>query len=160
LRRAEVEGLLAAIEASAFAQTMRRSVWLYPAANVVHVLGLMIFFAAVAAMDVRAIRGRRIADVRSFVQRVRPVAITLLVAQVITGVMLFLPEATHIAHNVAFQVKLGAIGLALLNVMAFEGVLGRASGAAAVPVAVKLVAVASLVLWLTVAALGRLIAYF
>lgn len=139
---------------------MRSSVWLYPVANVVHVLGVMIFFAAVAAMDVKAIRATHLADVRAFVRRVRPVAVGVLLAQVATGIMLFLPEATHIAQNGAFQLKLAIIPIGLLNVLAFEAMISRAAPEGAPPVSIKLVAVASLALWLTVAALGRLIAYF
>ncbi len=155
-----MEGALAAVEASVLAQTIRRSVWLYPLANVLHVLGVMGFFAVVAAMDVKAVRGRQTADVRAFIIRMRPLAIALLVAQIVTGVMLFLPEASHIAHNIAFQVKLAAILLALLNVVAFETAFRRTSLLAAPTAIVKFAAVASLVLWLAVAALGRLIAYF
>ena len=158
--RPGVEGALAAIEASAFAQTIRRSIWLYPVANVLHVLGVMSFFAAVAAMDVKAVRGSSTAAVRAFITRIRPLAITLLVVQSMTGIMLFLPEASHIAHNPAFQAKLATILLALLNVLALEIALGRASLVAAPPVAIRLAAVTSLALWLAVAAFGRLIAYF
>ena len=155
-----MEGVLAAIEASALAQTMRRSVWLYPVANVLHVLGIMTFFAAVAAMDVMAVRGSSTAGVRAFIIRIRPIAMTLLVVQAMTGIMLFLPEARHIAHNAAFQAKLAAILLALLNILALEVALGHTLPVAAPPLAVRLAAVASLALWLAVAALGRLIAYF
>lgn len=153
-----MEGVLAAIEASAIAQTMRRFVWLYPIANVLHVLGVMTFFAAVAAMDVKAIRAVSMAEARAFITRVRPVAITLLAVQTMTGVMLFLPEASHIAHNAAFQAKLATILLALFNVLVLDAALARPSPVAA-PM-VRLAAIASLVLWLAVAALGRLIAYF
>jgi hypothetical protein len=155
-----LEGALTAIEASEFAQTMRRSVWLYPVANVLHVLGVITFFAVVAAMDVKAVRGSSTAAVRAFIIRVRPVAITLLVVQSMTGIMLFLPEASHIAHNAAFQAKLATILLALLNVVALEAALARTLPVAAPSAAVRLAAVTSLALWLAVAALGRLIAYF
>jgi heme A synthase len=155
-----MEEALAAIEASPVAQTMRRSVWLYPIANVLHVLGVMTFFTAVAAMDVKALRGSSAADVCAFILRIRPLAITLLVVQGITGIMLFLPEASHIAHNVAFQAKVATILLALLNVLALEAALGRPSPVAAPSASVRLAAVTSLALWLAVAALGRLIAYF
>ena len=139
---------------------MRRSVWLYPVANVLHVLGVITFFAVVAAMDVKAVRGSSTAAVRAFIIRVRPVAITLLVVQSMTGIMLFLPEASHIAHNAAFQAKLATILLALLNVVALEAALARTLPVAAPSAAVRLAAVTSLALWLAVAALGRLIAYF
>jgi hypothetical protein len=155
-----MEGFLDLIEVSALAQTLRRSVWLYPAANVLHVLGVMTFFAAVAAMDVKALRSSNAADLRGFIGRIRPFAILLLALLVTTGLLLFLPEASHIAHNTVFQAKLAVIGLALLNVLALQKALGGASPAAAIPGSVRLTALASLVLWLAVAALGRLIAYF
>jgi len=154
-----LEGLLDLTEASALAQTLRRSVWLYPVANVLHVLGVMSFFAAVAAIDVKALRSPHPAALRGFVARVRPVAILLLALLVTTGVLLFLPEASHIAHNAVLQVKLAVIGLALLNVLALQSALKRTIPAGAVHGAVRLAALASLVLWLTVAALGRLIAF-
>jgi hypothetical protein len=155
-----MEGFLELLEASALAQTLRRSVWLYPVANVSHVLGLMAFFAAVAAMDVKALRSSNPADLRGFIGRLRPVAILLLAVLVTTGLLLFLPEATHIAHNTVFQTKLAVIGLALLNVIALQKALRGAAPAAPIPGSVRLTALASLVLWLAVAALGRLIAYF
>jgi hypothetical protein len=155
-----MDGFLDLIEASALAQTLRRSEWLYPVANVLHVLAVMTFFAAVAAMDVKALRSSNAADLRGFIGRVRPGAILLLAVLVTTGLLLFLPEASHIAHNTVFQVKLAVIGLALFNVLALHSALARAAPAAAVPGAVRLTALASLVLWLAVASLGRLIAYF
>jgi hypothetical protein len=155
-----MEVLLELVEASALAQTLRRSVWLYPFANVLHVLGVMAFFAAVAAMDVQALRSSNPADLRAFIGRLRPIAVLLLAMLVTTGLLLFLPEASHIAHNVAFQVKLAVIGLALFNVLALQKALTGAARAASIPGSVRLTALASLVLWLTVAALGRLIAYF
>ena len=42
-----------AIEGSAFAAAVRQSPYAYMAANVVHILSLMIFFSAVAVMDLR-----------------------------------------------------------------------------------------------------------
>jgi hypothetical protein len=156
-----VEALLAALEASDLAATMRRSVWLYPAANVLHVLGLMGFFAAVAAMDVAAFRADGAAALRRRVAALRPVALAFFALQVATGVLLFLPEATHIWHNAAFLLKLAAIAFAFANVALFEIALGRASpeAFAGVPGGVRAAAVASLALWLAVATLGRLIAY-
>ena len=155
-----MEGFLELLEASALSQTLRRSVWLYPVVNVSHVLGLMAFFAAVAAMDVKALRSSNPAELRGFIDRLRPVAIVLLAVLVITGLLLFLPEASHIAHNTVFQAKLAVIGLALLNVLVLQKALGGAAPAAAIPGSVRLTALASLVLWLAVATLGRLIAYF
>jgi hypothetical protein len=152
--------VLAALEASVLARAIRASVWLYPIANVLHVLGAMSFFAAVAAMDVKAMRTPVAADVRTFIRRVRPFAIAFFAVQAVSGVVLFLPEASHTGHNAAFLTKLGTNLLELVNVVALETALARLSPAGASSVGVGLTAAASLALWLAVAALGRLIAYF
>jgi len=155
-----MEAILAALEASEPAQALRRSVWLYPAANVLHVLGLMGFFAVVAAMDVKALRTSSASDLRGFIRRLRPAAIAFFLVQVATGLMLFLPEAAHVAHNTVFLAKLGLIGLALANVGLLEAGLARAHEVGDLPSGVRAAAAASLLLWLAVAAFGRLIAYF
>lgn len=154
-----MDAVLAAIEASASGATMRRSVWLYPTANVLHVLGVMTFFAVVAAMDVAVFRGPA-ARVRAVIRRLRPYAAAALLVQIGTGFMLFAPEATHVGMNPAFQLKLAAIGLALLNIAVLESALRGAAPDRPAPGTARAAALASLALWLTVAALGRLIAYF
>jgi hypothetical protein len=152
-----MEQALASLEASALAQTIRRSVWLYPSANVFHILGLMVFFAAVAAMDVKAIYAKSEAELRSFIKSIRPVAVLALLVQVGTGILLFLPEATHIAHNRAFQIKLALLVVAFLNLLLFESAVGKTHETPAQTA--KVIAVGSIALWISVAAAGRLIAY-
>lgn len=154
-----MDGILVAVEASAFGATMRRSVWLFPVANVLHVLGAMVFFALVAAMDFVVFR-RTAARARVVISRLRPLAFAGLLVQVATGIMLFAPEASHIGMNPAFQLKLVAIMLALVNVAVLEIILRPAAADRPAPHLARSAAAASLVLWLGVAALGRLIAYF
>lgn len=151
-----MEPLLLALQESGLAQAMRSSVFLYPAANVLHVLGALTFFAAVAAMDFRVLSHSATAGTRAFIDRVRPVAIAGLVVQLATGVMLLSPEATHIGHNPAFRLKVLAILLGLANVLVLEIAI-RKGGVTGL---VRASAVASLALWLSTAAAGRLIAYF
>jgi hypothetical protein len=151
-----MEALLAELQASGLAQAMRSSVYLYPAANVLHVLGALTFFAAVAAMDVRVLSRAGLAETRAFIGRVRPVAFAGLLVQATTGIMLLAPEATHIGHNPAFRLKVLAILLGLANVLVLETAIRKGG----VTRLVRASAVASLALWLSTAAAGRLIAYF
>lgn len=148
-----MESFPALVEASALGGAIRRSVWLYPTINVLHVLGVMALFAAVAAMDIRILRDGP-AAARATVDRIRPWAAAALVLQIATGFLLYVPEATHIGGNPVLQIKLGAIAVALINVIVLEYALRNHAQAA------RSAALASLVLWLAVAALGRLIAYF
>jgi hypothetical protein len=155
-----METLLAALEQSPFAAEMRMSVFLYPVANVVHVLGAMIFFAAVAAMDVRLLTAPTIEVARAFVRRVRPVAIVGFLVQLVSGVMLLAPEATHLWHNPVFAWKIGAIIFGLANVAAVEVLVRRGWPAGRIPAAVGAGAVLSIGAWLATATAGRLMAYF
>jgi hypothetical protein len=154
-----VEGALLSLQGSGFAAAMRSSLWLYPTANVLHILSLLVFFAAVAAMDIRVLTARTIGEARAFIARVRPVAIAAFLAQAGTGIMLLAPEASHIAMNPVFRIKLVAIAVGLLNVLLLE-LLVRRDPAAPAGGGLRASAVASLAIWLSAAVLGRLIAYF
>ena len=45
--------IFVALEASDFALGIRKSLWLYPAANIGHIVALVFFAGAIAVMDVR-----------------------------------------------------------------------------------------------------------
>ena len=45
--------IFVALEGSSFATAIRQSLWLYPAANVGHIVSLFVFAGAVTVMDVR-----------------------------------------------------------------------------------------------------------
>ena len=151
------------LEQSAPAAAMRGSVWLYPLINVVHVLALLVFFAAVAAMDARLLGSLRQMPVAGVLRPCRRIAAAAFVVQATSGVLLFSADATAIAGNSAFFAKMLVIALALANVAVVEGVWGRVLAAlpadAPVPAGARLCAGLSLAGWTAAAALGRLIAY-
>lgn len=151
-----MDAFLHAVEASAFAAYIRDSTLLYPAANVLHVLAVLVFFAAVAVMDLRLLRVLHGMQAAAVIERMRPVAVGALVVTAATGALLFVPEAVKMSANPAFFLKLAAIGLALGNVALNEWAMRRAGEASRLAQAS---AGLSLALWLSVAALGRAIAY-
>jgi hypothetical protein len=157
-------GWLRAIEQSWLGVAARESVWLYPAANVGHILTLTAFAASVAMMDARLLGAFAATQPRAFLGAVRPVAIGALIVMMLTGSVMFAAEAPHVAVNAVFQTKLALIALALVNAVIFE--VFSASDVRALPAgapmpgAARVNAAVSLLLWLAVAASGRLIAYF
>ncbi len=151
-------GWLHAIESSGAGLLVRDAVWLYPAANVLHVLAALVFFAAVAVMDLRVLGLAGGDPVRPTLARFRRVAVAAFLAMLASGGVLFLAEATALGANPSFQVKLVLIALGLANVLWLEASLSRAAPGA-VPGAARRAAMLSLVLWLGVAACGRFIAY-
>jgi hypothetical protein len=155
----QVAGLLAALEASAIGLTVRDAVMLYPLANVLHVVALMVFFAAVAVMDFRVLGLLGEGSVAATLGRFRKIAIAAFLVVAGTGGVMFVAEATGIALNPSFQVKLVLIAIGLLNVVWLEASLRRRPASVAVPISARAAASLSLVVWLSVAAAGRWIAY-
>ena len=77
----------------------------------------------------------------------------------ITGFFMVAGVATKCYHNFYFWVKMGALASGIVFVFAVKMPLLRADHAALSPVTLKLVALASLSLWLLVAASGRWIGF-
>lgn len=157
-------GILSAIEHSWLGEAARTSVWLYPAANVGHILALTVFAASVAMMDARLLGAFRDIPPGRFLHNVRYVAVSAFTVMLLTGSVMFAAEATHVAANPVFQIKLVLIGLALLNAVLFELLASRHVRSlperVMLPAFARASAAISLSLWFCVAAAGRLIAYF
>jgi hypothetical protein len=87
-----------------------------------------------------------------------------LLLMAITGSVLFTAEASHVAMNPVFQIKAALIALGVLNALlvgrALDAVLDDAPAFVPLPARIRLSALISLVIWISVAACGRLIAYF
>jgi hypothetical protein len=161
---AEAPRILIALEQSGLGVAIRQSTWVYPAANVGHILALTLFAGAVATMDARLLGAFAAAPPASIVRPARRVAMLGLLLMALTGSVLFTAEASHVAMNPVFQIKAVLIALGVLNALAvaraLDAVLDDAPAFAPLPARVRLAALASLLIWLSVAACGRLIAYF
>jgi hypothetical protein len=149
-------GWLAALQGSALAHAMRSSLWLYPAVETLHVVGLAVLVGAIVAFDARVVRLGPALDLAAWSRAVLPVARAGFALAVPMGLLLFTVEATAYARNAAFLAKLALIALALANIWLFHRLAGRAGG---VTPPLRMLAAASLVLWLAVVVCGRLIAY-
>lgn len=150
------DGLLAAVEASALASFVRGSIWLYPLVNAAHVLAVGLLFGAVVAADLRLLGASRDLPLRPLLRHTLTLAWAGFALAAASGPLLFVADARDLAENPVFLAKLGAIGLAGLNVLTLHR-LGGAEGAPRP--AVRAAAVMSLVVWTGVVGLGRWIAY-
>jgi hypothetical protein len=156
--------IFVAIEGSAFAAAVRQSPYAYMVANVAHILSLMVFFGAVAVMDLRLAGFFQATWPGSLLRRARLVAILGFIGLVTSGAVLFVAEASHIVLNGVFQLKVALIGLGLLNIIWFEYfIAGRVRDIqphTPLPGSARFVGGTSIAIWFAVAACGRLIAYF
>jgi hypothetical protein len=160
----EAPAIFVALEASGFALGIRKSLWLYPAANIGHIVSLVFFVGAVAVMDVRLLGGFAATAPGRVLVRAGRFAMWAFAAMAVTGAMLFAAEASHLAVNPVFLLKLALIGAGLANIAIYEFGAKRAVEGlgpnVAMPRAAKLAGALSLGLWVVVAACGRSIAYF
>lgn len=156
--------ILVALEASSLGAMIRQSRWLYMTANIGHIVSLAIFSGAVALIDVRLLGGLAATAPGRLIADARKAALFAFLGLAFTGTVLFTAEASHVALNRAFQIKVLLILLGLLNIAWVEIAIVRrlrdAPPLTPPPAAARIGAGLSLALWLGVAICGRAIAYF
>ncbi|WP_291980905.1 hypothetical protein [Luteitalea sp.] len=150
------------LEHSDLGTAIRTSLWLYPAAEVGHLLGLGVLVGTAVAFDLRLIGAARGLPVDGLARLLLPCARLGFGLLVVTGLLLFSANATTLLSGV-FAAKLGAITLGVVNASLFhrglfpsvaEWNIGMPS-----PVPVRLTAIISLASWTTALVCGRLLAY-
>jgi hypothetical protein len=154
-----MSGLLAQMEASGLATWVRESpsIWAYPAILTLHSIGLGIVVGASVVIDLRLV-GRARALALTDLVALFPVIWWAFAVNALTGVLLFIADATRKSAQPIFFVKLACIALALFVVLRTRSVM-VSSGAAPSRAASRTLAVLSLVFWLGAIAAGRLMAY-
>jgi len=156
--------IFVALEQSGFAAAIRQSTWIYPIANVGHIVALVCFAGAVVVMDLRLLGALSATAPLALIVRARRFAVAAFCGMAATGFLLFSAEASHVALNPVFQIKMALVALGLLNAGVFELAARRwvatLPPGAATPLPARAVGLFSLGVWLAVAASGRAIAYF
>jgi hypothetical protein len=155
---------LAWLHDTSFSVMMRDSVWAEPIVETIHVLTLTVFLGFVLLLDLRlldlALRRRRVSDL--FVQ-LNPGLFGGFAVMVVTGAMLFCGDPIAFFSTLFFKLKMIMLLLAGLNVLIFNFTVGRRLGewdtAPATPWGAKAAGIVSLVLWISIVAAGRGIAY-
>lgn len=151
--------LLRLVETSALGDVARRSSWLYPLANIAHVLGAALLVGAIAVFDILVLRRAEGAGLFAAGRIAVAVSATGLALQVASGIVLFAAEATALGRNPVFLAKLVFILLGLVNVAWMHARYAGSDAAGAVIHGARAHAAASLGLWVLVLILGRAIAY-
>ncbi len=151
------------LEAGLLAEAMRKSPWLFPIVNTLHIIGLALLFGAISCLDLRLMGAWTIVPVPGLARIVVPVAGTGLGLALVTGVLLFLTRASRYAQNPVFQIKMALIVLALVNLALLHRSTAWHGARAGTGQGYRRVAWAgflSMLLWLGVLIAGRMIAYW
>ncbi|WP_341913611.1 hypothetical protein [Ferrovibrio terrae] len=157
---------LVGLEQSGLGAAMRQSMVLYPAVEVVHILGFVLLVGSIIGFDLRLLGLTRLLPVAPFAHHAVPLAMLGFFIAAPSGFLLFTTEATSIAVNPAFQVKLACVAIGLLNAAVFHLGPWRSMtrhgddmAGGAVPAIARVSAAVSLLAWCGAIIGGRLIAY-
>ena len=155
---------MGAIEASALGEAMRKSLWLYPSVEIVHIVGIALLMGSIAVLDLRLLGLSRSLPVRRLASHVLPWTIGSFVLIVPSGLAMFVAHAGDLIANPVFALKICLIMAGGINAAVFHAAVFRGAAAwdvdAMPPPAARACAALSLLLWISVIACGRLLAYF
>ena len=152
------------LEQSPVGAAVRQSLWLFPAIETAHLLGMTALVGTVAAFDLRLLGwGLQRTPVSELARRLLPWTWVGFGVQVVTGGLLFSSEAAKMYVNPAFRLKMLLICLAGVQALIFQLAADRRLAAwderATVPVAAQIGGLVSMLLWIGVVAAGRWIGF-
>lgn len=159
---------MGALEASALGQAMRQWLWLYPAVETVHILGIALLFGSIVVFDLRLLGVSRSIPVRLLARHVLPWSAAAFLLIVPSGLLMFVAHASEFISSPVFAIKMCLIMAALLNAALFHAITFRTADVwdtqemrnLPPPPSARLAGALSLLLWASVIACGRLLAYF
>lgn len=142
---------------------MQNSLWLYPATETFHLLGLALLVGCAAAFDLRLLGVSRHLPARATARHLLWCARSGFAVAAVSGALLFMADPVAVSGNPAFRLKLGLIAIAGLNALRFHWGPFRTADdwdrGLRAPFAARAAAAVSLVVWAGVVTAGRLIAY-
>lgn len=155
---------LQALHASPLGETVRSVPWVYPVLETVHVIGLGLIFGGIFLLDLRLLGVGRSLAVTALAGHVLPWVWLGFLLNMASGVLLFSSDALSLAANISFQLKMLLLIIAGITAVIFMRSTYRTAAnwnaGTPTPPAAKIAALLSLVSWLGVITLGRLIAYW
>lgn len=160
----DISSALSWLQETGLATGIRDSLLLFPLIEAVHVIGLALVFGTILIIDLRLLGAASTG--RSF-RRMSAEIMTwtwaAFAVTALTGVLMFITNATVYYNNLYFRAKIALLVLAAINVVVFELTAGRSmqqwDREPAAPRVGRLVATVSLVVWVGVIVAGRMIGF-
>ena len=154
--------LAAWLEASLLARAIRSGPWIYPLANLAHLLGVALLLGAIAVLDLRLVGlRRRGVPMAALARATVPVAGAGLALALLTGPALLVVQAREYAANPFLWIKFGAVAVALANLSSpHRSAAWRGIGGGGGTRRLAIGGAVSLAAWLAAVSAGRMIAYW
>ena len=138
----------------------KSSIYLGPAVNLVHLVSMVTFMGALLMVDLRLLgTGLTNHSVKHVTRTAQPWLIAGLIGLVLTGVPAMMATATMQYASGVFWVKMYVLFTAVIFTFTVRRKVAAADESRVGPLWGKVVAIVSIVLWMAVAAGGRLIMY-
>ena len=151
------------LEYSSLGVYIRQSPLLFPAIEIVHIMGFIFLVGSAFLFDLRLLGIAKKLPFKDVADYVLPWARRSLIVVVPSGFLLFISQAKALSTNGVFGLKLILILIAFTNAGIFHRFTFRSVSNWSItetPAGAKAAAIISLVLWTSVITCGRLIAYF
>ena len=152
-----------AIESSGLGRMMRESLWAYPTVETLHIIGLATIYGSVLVVDLRLLGLSRKVSVANLARHALPWTVGAFGLVLVTGLMMFTAHTQDFLGNRVFMLKMALILTAGINAALLHTGSLRTVGAWDVgvppPARVRVAAAASIVLWTSIIACGRFLAY-
>ncbi|MBJ6987834.1 MULTISPECIES: DUF6644 family protein [unclassified Devosia] len=159
----DISEFLLWVEMTALGEFMQTSAWAFPAAEVVHVIAVVLVYGVIAVVDLRllGLAGTSRQYTKIAHESLHLVWIAFGCA-VLTGLMMFATQPSNYFENPWFIAKMSAILLAGVNMLVLEFVFARSASEwhlTGIPQPARISGGISLTLWTIVVVAGRWIGF-
>jgi len=159
-----VSSFIGWLAATPWSIALHESLYAYTVIEAAHVLAITLFVGTIAMVDLRLLGfAWREVPVSQMSARILPWTVAGFVVMFATGVLLFYAIPIRTWHSLWFRAKLVLLVVAALNIFLFhrrvERDRARWDAAPVPPLAARIAAAISLIVWFAVIVTGRMIAY-
>lgn len=152
------------LEATSVGSGIAQSSWIFPAIESIHMFGIVSVAGATSILDLRLMGiSFREDSVSSLVRGTLRWALYGFALMLVTGVLMFVSEATKCYTNTGFRWKMLLLAFAAVNALLFHFGAYRSVNKwenGTTPFAAKFAGAFSILLWFGIVAMGRWIAFF
>jgi hypothetical protein len=150
------------LESTFMNQLMVNLFWMFPLMETIHFIGLVLLFGALLVVDGRVLGLCRFMNMKAAMAFI-PVAIVAFALNLISGIFFVASQPLVYFGNMLFQWKMALIVIAGINALWFwfgeHKELCRLADGQDAPFRAKVIALASIVIWVLVIIGGRMIPY-
>lgn len=158
-----ISDILDWLENTVLASSIRQSLWLYPALEIVHITGITILVGAAFMFDLRLLGFSRHLPILSLSRHLLPWSQRGLLLIIPSGILLFITNSKTLGVDPTFWLKMTLLVIAALNVLVFHKLIFKRHVHLEIqdelPKSSRISALISIILWISIIACGRLLAY-